>query len=546
MMFLKRAVLLLSTVIALVVFLTVAYLFSGYRERRELLTGTPPANLVTLFAPRDALVRFEAGPHREVLWKQTDPEFVQPPEREDASSTQVLSVVRPPDAVSSEEGMRQELGTDREFWRSRENDGASDDVLQWQEENVEPEMLESAAVITPDYDVVRNGELYKEHSEEHSELSGALQSQEENAARPVLKYKVVKPPQIVGNEEVLVQNNPEFASLQKQSELSHQQDHQQQNQEEEFEEELNVVLVAESSNAEEGRDSVDESNHDKELQVMPFSIGNGVDPETSHNSETEIVDSHKPSAHTFPIRKGFQFPHPQVFLPTNTILGADWVQNLKDYLLTIHPSRSLTITVATKSFIPNLLNWLIAAHLLVQPPMENVLVLAFDRDVHMLMARRKIPNVYVPIRSVMKGLRRGVSTIWMTRFAVIRLLNHWGYDVLQLDNDAIPLKDPRFLYDPYTEYDIVGARGILPFELGRGPWGFTLCMGAALLKGTEKMGEGAIIYIVFLCMCIVTDKVGLKIKVSQSCLGYTHNCIFCDTCLAQYYSRRHSPQDFSP
>ena len=195
------------------------------------------------------------------------------------------------------------------------------------------------------------------------------------------------------------------------------------------------------------------------------------------------------AALNFTIRSGFKFPHPQVFLPVATVLGAQWVQQLKDYLITIHPARSLTITVATKPFIPNLLNWLMASQLLVDPPIKHVLALGFEKDVHQLLASKNIPSIHVPMNLVVRGQRKGVGAVWMTRFAVLRLLNHWGYDVLQLDSDAVPLKNPDFLFNAYPEYDIVSARGILPFELGRGPWGFTVCMGAALLRATQKMGE---------------------------------------------------------
>lgn len=195
------------------------------------------------------------------------------------------------------------------------------------------------------------------------------------------------------------------------------------------------------------------------------------------------------SAPTFTIKPGFNFPHPQAFLPTWNILGSGWVQDMKAYLLSIHPARSLTITVATSKFIPNLLNWLIAAHLLVDPPLQHILVVAFEENVYTIMKARKFPCIYVPFSSVMKGVRKGVSRVWMTRLAVIRLLNHWGYDVQQFDNDAVLLRHPDPLFEAYSDCDIIGARGILPYELGRGPWGFTLCMGAAKLRATEKMGR---------------------------------------------------------
>ena len=218
-----------------------------------------------------------------------------------------------------------------------------------------------------------------------------------------------------------------------------------------------------------------------------------------HSSPNDEIDvgvgiSHSASAPTFTVQKDFNFPHPEKYLSAKKILKADWVKQLKRYLLNIHPAHSLTITVATKSFIPNLLNWLIAAHLLVDPPLQHILVVAFDKEVHTLMAGRKLASIHVPFSSVMRGTDRGVSRVWMTRLAVIRLLNHWGYDVQQFDNDAVLLRNPQPLFDAYSDYDLFGARAILPFELGRGPWGFTLCMGVAWLRGTQKMGEAIYFY----------------------------------------------------
>ena len=486
----KRAVLLLSWAIAVVVLLTVAYLSASHRVYLEPLTEAPSeiANLAAHHPPRVAPLNGD----REMLWKlsrYSDPGSVRTLElSEDAAqgSSQRVSavVIVPADTASSEEVLRQDLGRN---WRSREkseDDGATDDLSQRQKESTEPV---SAAVMSSDE--VRNEKVLIQDSkpsyeENFSESSDALHSQVVNTGPPSKNT----PSHTVKNDEVLIQNHELYSTT---SDVLEQQQGQ----------ELKVVSVAMSSNEEEARNSVYESNHDEspgdeklpgneELPVLPLSMGNGMDQGAGHDSSKLVGESQALPARNFSIGSGFQFPHPQVFLPAHTILRADWVQDLKNYLLSIHPARSLTITVATKSFIPNLLNWLIAANLVVQPPMQNVLVLAFDMDVHILMAKRKIPNIHVPIRAVIKGNRRGVSTVWMTRLAVIRLLNYWGYDVLQLDNDAIPLKNPKFLYEPYSDYELTGARGKLPFNLGRGAWGFTLCMGAALLRGTEKMGEG--------------------------------------------------------
>ena len=207
------------------------------------------------------------------------------------------------------------------------------------------------------------------------------------------------------------------------------------------------------------------------------------------NQHALTLDEPISSEPNFSVSSDFTFPHPTVFQPTVKILESDWVQQLKAYLLSIHPAHSLTITVATKSFLPNLLNWLIAAHILVEPPMEHVLVLALDKEVHSLLAQRKIPCIHVPYKSVLREMLEQVTSVWMTRLAVLRLINHWGYDVLHLDNDAIPLRNPHTLFDNYMDYDVVSSRGRMPFELSEGPWKFTLCMGAVLLRGTQGMGK---------------------------------------------------------
>ena len=280
---------------------------------------------------------------------------------------------------------------------------------------------------------------------------------------------------------------------------------------------VNAVLVATFSSPDsldakylqQDSESLDASNHPEEVKYPSVDMRNTQyhshshsETDTSHHpvalhqhsspNDVGMGVSHSASAPTFTVQNNFNFPHPRNYLPAQEILEADWVKQLKRYLLNIHPAHSLTLTVATKSFIPNLLNWLIAAHLLVDPPLQHILVVAFDKEVHTLMAGRKLASIHVPVSSVTKGIRREILRLWMTRLAVIRLLNHWGYDVQQFDNDAVLLRNPQPLFDAYSDYDLFGARGSLPFHLGKGPWEFALCMGAAWLRGTEKMGEAIV------------------------------------------------------
>ena len=69
-----------------------------------------------------------------------------------------------------------------------------------------------------------------------------------------------------------------------------------------------------------------------------------------------------------------------------------WLTCLRGYLTSIYPSWTVTITVATKSFIPNLLNWLISANLVADPPLEHIMTVVFDEPVYQLLAERNISH----------------------------------------------------------------------------------------------------------------------------------------------------------
>ena len=195
---------------------------------------------------------------------------------------------------------------------------------------------------------------------------------------------------------------------------------------------------------------------------------------------------------SFTVARGFTFPHPQVFKPVSTVLSSSWVRQLKLYLLSITPARQVTITVASYDFAANLLNWLISAQVITSPPLENILVVSFDEPLHRMLIHRKISSLFVPYASVLRNPHSlGVHKVWMTRMAVLRLISHWGFHVVQFDTDAIILRNPQPLFDRFPNFDIVGSRAKLPFELGKGQWGFTVCMGAILFRSTARTGRSS-------------------------------------------------------
>ena len=193
---------------------------------------------------------------------------------------------------------------------------------------------------------------------------------------------------------------------------------------------------------------------------------------------------------TFTVAKDFTFPHPQVFKPVNVVLACRWVRELKQYLSSVDPTQPVTVTVASYDFAANLLNWLISAQVMTSPPLKSILVISFDNALHKMLVHRQIPSVCVPYISVLRNPKSlGVHKVWMTRLAVIRLINHWGFDVQQFDTDAIILRNPQPVFDLFSGFDVVGSRAKLPFELGKGQWGFTVCMGVILFRSTQRTGE---------------------------------------------------------
>ena len=226
---------------------------------------------------------------------------------------------------------------------------------------------------------------------------------------------------------------------------------------------------------------------------VPVSTTNNLVSRPSTQQNQSSVHANVTSRNVFTISKPFAFPHPTAFRHTADILASVWVKQLKDHLGSItHPKR-VTLTVASADFTGKLLNWLISALVIAKPPLENIIVVSFDENLHKLLKSRGIMSLFVPYRSVLlKPNGIGIGQVWMTRMAVIRLINHWGYDVQQFDNDAIILKNPQPLFDQFPDSDVVGSRAMLPFELGKGPWGFTVCMGAILFRSTPRTGKFAL------------------------------------------------------
>lgn len=184
----------------------------------------------------------------------------------------------------------------------------------------------------------------------------------------------------------------------------------------------------------------------------------------------------------------FHFPHPRASKVTDVTEKYSWIEELKSIVKDWKQKKQIIIVTSNFAYTEVLLNWLISAALVV--PLNQILVIALDKPVWSLMHNKRFWSVFVPPSSLTKNSREITlfGQIMFTRLSVIRLLNHWGFDVAMIDTDAILLKDPwpLFAYD-YPDSSIVASQGKFPSELSA-KWGTALCVGVVLIRSSNQTG----------------------------------------------------------
>ena len=202
------------------------------------------------------------------------------------------------------------------------------------------------------------------------------------------------------------------------------------------------------------------------------------------------VNTTKPSSTIFDTNCSLRLPYQSEVRPVEEILEAQWVTELWTYLSHLD-NKYVSLCIGDSAYMESVVNWLIAALVVVQPPLENVLVISLDVELHKLLHEHGIDSVYVNPWTVLRTnvkLATNFSHIWVTRLVMFRLINHWGYTVATYDSDAIPVKNPQSLFDGFGDSDLVGSRGVYPFDLHRKWKSATLCMGVVLFRASENTG----------------------------------------------------------
>lgn len=185
-----------------------------------------------------------------------------------------------------------------------------------------------------------------------------------------------------------------------------------------------------------------------------------------------------------------RLPYAKVIRPLNEILDSEWVTELREYLNGIE-TRHISLCLGDSRYMESVVNWLISALVVTQPPLENVLVVAIDTELYELLHHHTIDSVFIDPQTILQeglDLPTNNSHVWITRMVLFRLLNYWGYTVATYDSDAIPVKNPQVLFAESNDSDLIGSEGVYPFDLHREWRSPTFCMGVALFRPSERTG----------------------------------------------------------
>ena len=197
---------------------------------------------------------------------------------------------------------------------------------------------------------------------------------------------------------------------------------------------------------------------------------------------------------TFSLPEKNSLPFRDYIISVEKLRNVRWVTELQNHLLTLNKNVSPQLNMVFGDHLHRhlVLNWIYGALVGLKTPLTSVLVLSLDQLLCDIVDSRAgtlpVSCIIAPFETVMDFDHNSewLSRL-MVRLLVLRLINHWGYDVASYDSDAVILKNPQDLYDQHLDTDLVASASIWPVNIAM-EWGFTLCAGAILLKASTAMG----------------------------------------------------------
>lgn len=190
------------------------------------------------------------------------------------------------------------------------------------------------------------------------------------------------------------------------------------------------------------------------------------------------------------VHSSFRVPQSRAIRPLKDVLKSEWVAVLKALVHSMSRNREISLVTSNMAYRDVLLNWLISATVRCHISIETILVISLDENLHTFLSKKKVNSVYIPPDSLLDPDARfcvEFERLMIIRLTVLRLLCHWGVDVVNYDTDAILLQDPHPLYSMYERSDIVGSVGVIPDNLYQ-EWGITICIGVVLFRSSPQLG----------------------------------------------------------
>lgn len=167
------------------------------------------------------------------------------------------------------------------------------------------------------------------------------------------------------------------------------------------------------------------------------------------------------------------------------------MKSLRGHLSKLSGRKAINLVTSNSQYQDVLLNWLISAVVRCGLELESVLVLAMDLSLHTRLSHLNIPSVYIPLYHLLRrdtNFTKAFDKVMMFRLAIIRVINHWGFDVHNYDTDAVLLRNPQPLYDHLINSDIIGSVGRIPVDL-MNKWGITICIGVVIIRSNPRTEE---------------------------------------------------------
>ncbi len=243
--------------------------------------------------------------------------------------------------------------------------------------------------------------------------------------------------------------------------------------------------------------SLYQHHYQKDLQL--YNLADTDEYKNGQIHKQRTISSHVLVPQQQTIKSESNFPMPQKVPPNlpwgkkdkvkvtpKSILKQPWVGKLWTFLHTkIDMQFPVVITTSSFSYQPSLLNWLAHA-LITTDSVKNILILSLDEKLHSFLLKKKFSSLYLP--PFVGSQKEGIFCVEIARLLVMRLINFWGYDVINYDSDAFILKNPQSLFDLYPESHVIGSESYMPRDL-HDKWGVTLCMGVAYIKASPETGK---------------------------------------------------------